>query len=203
MAPTADSTSSTSKAKKDPAAAPDGVPLGRVVGAHGLRGELRIRVSGDDLANLESVPRVRLVREQGEPETSEYEVERSRPGRSGECRMALRGVTDRDAAEALRGRLVLVRPGDLPLLPPGEFYAFQLVGCQVRGPGGAALGTVRGVLDNGAQSLLRVEDAAGVEHLVPAVPPLLREVDVAARRIVIDPPPGLLAGDGPADSTRD
>ena len=66
-------------------------------------------------------------------------------------------------------------------------------GCEVFAVDGTALGTVRGVFDNGAQDLLMIEDPDGGEHLLPAVAPLLRGVDLAAGRIVVDPPPGLLA----------
>lgn len=202
MARTAGSTSSTSDPDRDPAAVPDGVSLGRVVGAHGLRGLLRVRGSGDQGTNLQRVPRVRLVREGGAGEAREYEVASAVPGRAGECRVALRGVTDRDAAEALAGCELLARPDDLPALPAGEFYAFQLVGCTVYETDGTRVGKVRSVLEGSGQDLLAIEDGAGEERWVPAVEPLLRRVDVSGRRIVIDAPPGLLDR-GPSDRPSD
>lgn len=196
MAQTADSTSSTEASaealEREPTGAPDGVSSGRVVGAHGLFGELRIRATADELMNLLSVQSVRLTHDKGGPRPGEYQVERARPGRVGECRLALRGVGDRDAAEALRGATVWVRSEDLPKLLPGEFYAYELVGCEVFLADGGPVGTVRSILETGASDVLVIEGADGGQQLVPAVEPMLQQVDLAARRIVIDAPPGLL-----------
>ena len=101
-------------------------------------------------------------------------------------------MSDRDAAEALRGATVLVRSEDLPKLPPGDFYAYELVGCEVFTADGRSIGTVRSILETGASDVLVIEGADGGEQLVPAAEPLLQQVDQAARRIVIDAPPGLL-----------
>ena len=98
MAQTADSTSSTEASaeelEREPTGAPDGVSSGRVVGAHGLLGELRIRATADELMNLLSVQSVRLTHDKGGARPGEYQVERARQGRVGECRLALRGVGD-------------------------------------------------------------------------------------------------------------
>lgn len=204
MAPTADSTSSTEPGRtnqheeeREPACAPGGVPLGRIVGAHGLRGELRVRASDDDQDILLGVPSVRLARDEGDEDaddSQEYEVASARRGRSGECRLALRGVGSREAAEALRGATVIARTGDLAALPDGEFYAYELVGCAVFDAAGRSLGVVASIgdLGPGGTDLLVIEGAGGREHLVPAAEPVLREVDLAARRVVVDPPRGLL-----------
>ena len=106
--------------------------------------------------------------------------------------MSLAGVASREAAEALRGATILARSGDLEELPPGEFYAYELVGCAVEDESGRSVGVVKSVWDAGGRNLLVIEDTRGGEQLVPAVEPLLREVDLEARRIVVDPPPGLL-----------
>jgi 16S rRNA processing protein RimM len=176
---------------------PGGVPLARVVGAHGLRGELRVQASVDNLMNLKRVSRIWLARDdgdddQGDDERHEYEVARARAGRPGECRLTLLGVADREAAEALRGRLLLARPEDLPQLEEGEYYADELVGCKVEEVDGRPVGIVRSILETGGRDVLVIEDAAGGEQLVPAAEPLLRRVDLTARRIVIDAPAGLL-----------
>jgi 16S rRNA processing protein RimM len=191
MARTADSTSSTDGATRDPAGAPEGVPLGRVIGAHGVRGELRVRIGSDEMSSLAAISSIRLAREGG-GQGREYAVSSVRPGRSGECRIALVGVSDRDAALALRGCTVRVRAGDLPRLAAGEYYAYELVGCAAEDVEGRRLGIVKSIAETGASDVLVIEDAAGVERLVPAVAPLLARVDLAAQRIVLDLPPGLL-----------
>ena len=208
MARAAASTSSTREGSSRDASAPAGaaVRLGQVVGAHGLRGELRVRAEGGDASSLLHVPTVRLAPSDAGQEgegSFEYEVESARAGRSGECRLRLRGISDRDAAEAWRGARVIARAEHLPALEAGEYYAFQLVGCQVFLDDGRALGRVREIWETGASDVLVIEDADGRDALVPAVEPLLREVDVAGRRIVVDAPPGLLPPAGDEEESRE
>jgi 16S rRNA processing protein RimM len=193
MGPTADSTSSTERAGR--ASLEAAVVLGRVVGAHGLRGQLRVSTAGDVVESVMRVPQVWLSPRQEDPTGREYPVIQLAAGRPGELRMTLDGVGDRDAAEALRGLWVLARGADLEALPPGEYYAHQLLGCRVEDSAGRAIGVVRRIWETGAPDVLVVEDAAGVEQLIPAAESILQEVDLEGRRIVIDAIPGLLERD--------
>jgi 16S rRNA processing protein RimM len=174
-----------------PAAAPDGVLLGHVVGAHGLRGALRVRPEGGDSTNLLHVVNVRLIKE-GQRQAVDYEVARAEPGRSGEMRLTLVGVRSRDEADGLRGSRILARPQDLERLDEGEYYEYELVGCRVIDGEGREIGTVRGIWTTGAPDVLVVEDDAGTEHLIPTAREIMRRVDVEARVIVIEAIPGLL-----------
>jgi len=165
------------------------------VGAHGLRGQLRVRCFGAGPEVLEAAPRLILVGEGDEPGAGLevcYPVESVAPGRRGELRVALEGVQDREAAEALRGRQVLVETSDLEALPAGEYYGYQIVGCRVEAQDGTPVGTVREIWETGGSDLLVVEDEGGREQLLPAA--LLQEVDVEGRRAVIELLPGLLDG---------
>jgi 16S rRNA processing protein RimM len=189
--------------KREAADSPDGVIVGRVVGAHGLRGELRIRLQGDVDNNLQAGSRLRLAREEGDPKAVEARVRAIGSGRRGEARLALDGVDSREAAEALRGRLVLAPAGHLEPLSEGEYYQYELVGCRVEDGEGRALGVVQGIWETGAPDVLVVvdESEAGREYLIPAAEEFLREVDLEARRIVIDAPPGLIdAGSGSTEA---
>jgi 16S rRNA processing protein RimM len=168
------------------------VVVGRILGAHGLRGQLRVRSFADDAENLLQLPRVILGEGEEDPEAATFEVARLTPARKGELRMALKGVTSRAAAEAFRGALVMAEAAWLGPLPEGEFYGFQLLGCRLEGVDGGVIGTVREIWDTGAPDVLVVEAEDGREYLVPAARELLREVDVAGRRIVIEVIPGLL-----------
>lgn len=215
MARTAGSTSSTDAERRSPTRAA-GVPLGRVVGAHGLRGELRVRAAVEDPAALERVTRVWLTRDEaergpsarapgGERERGGDEVEllRVRPGREGELRVTLRGVESRDAALALRGATLLARAEELAPLAPGEFYQYELVGCRVEDAEGREIGVVRGIWETGAPDVLVIEDARGREQLVPMAEPLLRSVSLEERCIRIEIPPGLLDPDaGPSGASE-
>ncbi len=169
--------------------------LGKVIGAHGTRGELRVAIFGDGPANLLRAPELFL---QPGPEPTEtgvktgVKVRSAVSGRPGEVRLTLQGVDSREAAQALAGALVSVPPRHLEPLPDGEFYWYQLVGCAVEAHDGRALGTVRALLETGAHDVLVVEDGEGHEILLPTAGDLLREVDVARRRIVLEVPEGLL-----------
>jgi 16S rRNA processing protein RimM len=172
------------------------VALGRVVGAHGVGGALRVRVLGDGPEHLLSLAELDLSTREEEPERDpsprHARVRDASPGRAGEVRLSIEGVDDRDAALALRGAFVLAPASVLPALPEGEHYWYELVGCAVEDAEGRVLGTVRELWDTPGHDLLVVEDEAGREHLVPATDPFLRDVDVAARRIRIETIPGLI-----------
>ena len=191
MEQTADSTSSTEGAPRTAAV----VALGRVAGAHGLRGQLRVRVIGGDPASLMHIPRVMLGRTEEDPTAGAYDVVRVASGRRNEVRMTLAGIGSRAAAEALSGLLVLGRTADLERLPPGEYYEYELIGCRVEDGAGRHIGVVREIWRTGAPDVLVVEDASGAEHLIPAADGILQEVDVEGRRIAIDAIPGLLERD--------
>jgi 16S rRNA processing protein RimM len=106
--------------------------------------------------------------------------------------MLLAGVEDRDAAQRLRGQLVMIEEATLAELPAGEYYSYQLVGCRVTTEEGRELGTVREVWATGAVDVLVVVDEQGVQQLIPAVEEQLREIDLEGQSIVIEVLPGLL-----------
>jgi 16S rRNA processing protein RimM len=179
------------------------VVLGEVVGAHGTRGELRVRLLGEGAESLRRVPEVVLIapRRAASGQASRgdlagdaiHAVIAVRSGRrGGEARIALGGIESRDAAEAVAGLLVAADARHLEPLPDGEFYCFELVGCAVEAADGRLLGTLRAHWDTGGHGVLVVEGSQGEEVLLPAAEPLLREVDLVRRRIVIEVPEGLL-----------
>lgn len=174
---------------------PSRVVLGRVRGAHGLRGQLRVQLFGDGPENLARLPEVALAPGADEPEVARYEVLRCTAGRRGEARLSLAGVKDRDAAEALRGLLVLGEPSHLEVLPPGDHYWYELVGCEVVDEGGRRLGRIRELWDTGAHDVLVVEREGGADVLIPAAGEWLHRVDPEARRVVVHLLPGLLEPD--------
>lgn len=101
------------------------------------------------------------------------------------------GVGGREAAEELRGTMLVVDSADVPAPDdPDEFHDHQLIGMSVVTIGGEAVGEVADVLHHG-QDLLVIRRPGG-EVLVPFVKALVPEVDLDAGRIVVDPPPGLL-----------
>jgi 16S rRNA processing protein RimM len=165
------------------------VVVGRVGRAHGLRGELAVDVRTDE-------PETRLapgnVLQTDPAEAGPLTIETGRV-HSGRLLLTFAGVTDRTAAEALRGTLLLVDV-DPEVLPEDddEWYDHQLVGLDVVLSDGTAVGEVREVLHLPGHDVLAIDRRDGDEVLVPFVEEMVPEVDLAANRLVVTPPPGLL-----------
>jgi 16S rRNA processing protein RimM len=104
----------------------------------------------------------------------------------------LEGCDTVEAAAALAGRFLAVPKAEVLPPPEGRFYPWQLDGCVVVMADGRAIGRVTGIEHGPTQDVWVVTDGTGTERLIPAVPEIVVEVDVAARRVVITPPEGLL-----------
>lgn len=168
------------------------VVLGEITGAHGVRGDVRVRVSGDTPDLLYDVDTVWLGDSAQDPEAKRFAVLGCAGARPGEVRLQLEGIASREAAAAVHGRLVTAPRALLPALPEGEFYWYELIGCRVESESGEQAGTVREIWETGAHDVLLVEDEQGIRRLVPTAAALMKEVDLEAGRIVIADLPGLL-----------
>ena len=162
--------------------------VGRIGKPHGVSGEVTVDVRTDDPdARFATGSSLRTDPAERGPLT----VASVHP-RSGGLVLAFEGIGSREAAEALRGIVLVVDSEELPPIEePDEWYDHQLVGLAVVDPAGAALGEVADVVHAPASDLLVVRDGDGGEHLVPFVRELVPAVDVPGGRVVIDPPEGL------------
>ncbi len=166
--------------------------VGRVVKAHGITGELVVEVRTDD-PDMRFAPGARLRAQPARGGARRECVVESAREHSGRLLVRLAGVTDRDAAEALRGNVFLVDTDDLPPIDdPDEFYDHQLEGLRVVTTAGQLVGNVREVLHTAAGELLSVTPETGAEVLVPFVSAIVTEVSLQNQTIMIDPPDGLL-----------
>ena len=102
------------------------------------------------------------------------------------------GIGNREGAEALRGAPIEIEGDELPPPPEGWHYVHDLLGLSVVTVGGAEVGELVDVLRTGANDVYVVRAGDGREVLVPATAHVVREVDLAGRRLTIDPLPGLL-----------
>jgi 16S rRNA processing protein RimM len=152
------------------------IPLAAVAGAHGIKGEVRLKLFSDSSESLAQhsklfvggAPRRLLgVRDGGKFAVARFE-----------------GVADRTAAEALRGSLVEIDRADLQPLEEGEYYHADLIGLACVDRERRALGTVIAVENFGAGDLLEVEDEGGRRSLIPFKPGI---ADLEDGRIVLDP----------------
>lgn len=160
--------------------------------ARGLRGEVGIDLRTDD-------PRTRLrvgtVLATDPPEAGPLTVVGAR--RQGErWYLALAEVTDRTAAEALRG-VHLVAEAAVSA-EPDAWYPHELAGLRAEAPDGTLLGEVTGIEHLPAHDLLVLREVGGQRTLIPFVHAIVPVVDVAAGRVVVDAPRGLLAADAQA-----
>jgi 16S rRNA processing protein RimM len=158
--------------------------------AHGLAGEVLVELATDAPDEVFATDRVFSVRGGGSGGPQRLTLTGTRPHKGG-LLLEFREIRDRTAADRLRGVDLCLSVDELRPLDDDEFFVHDLVGYSVERTGGEVIGKVVTSYETGAQLLLGVESGGG-ELLVPFGKQLVREVDREARRIVIDPPPGLL-----------
>lgn len=168
--------------------------VGRVVKAHGISGELVVEIRTDDpAARFAPGNTLRAKPSRGGAERS-CVIESARE-HGGRLLVRLAGVTDRDAADALRGTLFVVDSGDLPPIDEADtYYDHELEGLRVRTITGQDVGVVAEVVHTAAGELLAVrhESDDKREVLVPFVTAIVTSVSLDDGAIEIDPPEGLL-----------
>jgi 16S rRNA processing protein RimM len=167
--------------------------VGHLSKPHGTRGELVVWPLTDRPDEVFAPGRrLFLGTDKGEAEDppTEVVVEASRPHKRGVL-VRLAGVADRNAAEALVTRYLLIPAAESDEPEEGEFYYHQLLGLMVETEDGAEVGRVREVYETEPTHLLEVK-GAGAVHLIPLSRRIVRLVDVEAGRLVIEPPEGLL-----------
>jgi 16S rRNA processing protein RimM len=162
------------------------VVVGHVTRAHGIRGEVAVEVRTDNPDRFSAGAELFL--------TSGRRLTIARSHRHGaRLLVAFEGVVDRSGAESLRGELLVVPESSLPELPDGEYWPFQLEGCEVVTESGRGLGPVSEVIANPANDLWVARAPDGTETLVPAIREVVVEVDLTARRILVRDVAGLTA----------
>jgi len=152
------------------------IALAAVAGAQGVKGELRLKLFSDSIESLSRHDmlyvggverRLLAVRDSGKTAVARFE-----------------GISDRSAAEALRGSLVEVDRATLPPLEEGEYYHADLIGLEAIGRDGNRVGTVAAIENYGAGDLLEIEQPDGRKSLIPFKPGI---ADLEDGRILLDP----------------
>lgn len=175
-----------------PRAQAEHLVVGRIVKVHGTKGELFVWPETGDVAEVFSIGRVLTVGdEEGGLTDEQLVIERVRDFKRG-LLAGFEGIADRNAAEPLIGRYLLAPRSELAGPAEDEVYYHDLVGLEVVTVAGEVIGKVREVFETAPADLLDVEFANGNRRFVPLTKPIVRTVDVAGGRLVIDPPPGLL-----------
>jgi 16S rRNA processing protein RimM len=167
------------------------IAVGRISRPHGVRGAVKMHSYGDTLASRATGDVLHLCSSDGKPEAALTLASIEWKGGCWITRFS--EVDDRDAAQALAGREVFVPEALIPPLEEGEYYHYQLIGLTVWTKAGIKVGEILGVLEAGGGDVYVVNGERG-EALIPAVEEIVVEVDLAQRRMVVDPPEGLIDG---------
>jgi 16S rRNA processing protein RimM len=164
----------------------DAVEVGRVLGAWGIKGWIKVQAFATDPQALFSTRRWHLRPPDG-PGTAPpplLHVTQSRE-QGGFVVAGAQEVLDRNAAEALQGARVFVARSSFPTAGDDEYYWVDLIGCAVVNREGVALGIVDDLIDTGVHSVLRVVQGDD-ERLIPFVAAYIDGVDLPARSITVD-----------------
>jgi 16S rRNA processing protein RimM len=170
----------------------DAVEVGRVIGAWGIKGGIKVKPFAADPQALFSSKRWFIQ----PPETPGpksaalpplLKIVSAKDHGDGVVATA-QELPDRNAAEALKGARVFISRASFPSPEADEFYWVDLIGSQVSSRGGAELGRVVGLIETGPHCVLRVQPAAAdaAELLIPFVDAYIVQVDLPAKRLVMD-----------------
>jgi 16S rRNA processing protein RimM len=160
--------------------------VGRILRPRGVRGELKVEILTEDPARFEWLETVYVG-----PRFVPYRLERARLHR-GAALLKLAGCDDRNAAETLRDLLVQVAVEDALPLEEGEYWFHQILGLEVWTTGDELLGSVREILETGANDVYVVRDRGGREVLVPSLKSVVIDINIETGRMLVELPEGLV-----------
>ena len=125
-----------------------------------------------------------------------HDIESVRPYRGDMVLLKLRGIDDATAAEKLRNADLSIPLSELAKLPPDSYYQHDIIGLRVFTLDDTPLGTIVDILVTGSNDVYIVKTREGVQHLIPAIKDVIKQIDLVRRTMHIDPIPGLLDNSG-------
>lgn len=178
------------------------IKIGKIVNAVGLKGEVKVYSYAGENDRFEKLDRIIAGSSQSggakradckKPQSDmEFEIEKVRYQKNMVI-LKLRGVDDRNQAEALKDMDVFITEDDLEELPDDTFYVRDLIGCQVVDINdGKKLGVVSDLIQNSAQDIYQIDLAEGGQTLIPAVEQFIKNVDIENKTITVSLIPGLI-----------
>lgn len=157
--------------------------IGRIATAHGVRGLVKLHLAGDDPSSFEKYGPLHTAERGGDSLTLTL---KGRAG--GQIMAAVEGISDRTAAEALRGTELWADRDRLPPPAEGEYYHADLVGLAVADKAGAHLGKIIAIVNFGASDLMDIQPDIGDSFYIPFTKDTILRVDIAGGAIIVDPP---------------
>jgi 16S rRNA processing protein RimM len=170
--------------------APERIVVGRIVKPHGIQGEVVVEVLSD--APDRFVPRARFDAGDPDGDRTALTVRKVRLDR-GRLLVTFAKVASRDAAAALRGKLLSIAGTEAAPPPDGTYYTWQVEGLEAVDEEGRSLGRLVHVVERAGNDIWVIDTGHG-EAMVPAVDEFIRSVDLEAGRVVIHVIPGLFDG---------
>lgn len=166
----------------------DVLEIGQIVNTRGLRGEVKLNSFSEDKHRFEKLSKI-LVK--NKKDFTEYEIEKVSYSKT-QVILKLKGIDHIDYAEKLRNLYVYARKQDLGELPEGVFYIADLIGLDVFTESGELLGKVDDILKSEkANDVYVVRSNLGILKYLPAIPDVLKDIDVKNKKIIVNLPKGL------------
>ena len=177
----------------------ENIKIGKIVNAVALRGEVKVYHYSDYKERFEELDEILVERNGAKRHAMErYPIEGVRYQKDMAI-LKLKGVNDRNAAEALKDCDVYITEEDLRELPEDTFYVRDLIGCRVINEGSESenaeeIGTITDVLQNSAQDIYQIKTKSGKEVLIPAVGEFVKEINIGEKTVKVSLIPGFLDG---------
>jgi 16S rRNA processing protein RimM len=155
----------------------DRLVIGEVLKPQGIRGELKVKTFTDFPEDVKAFGTVYI-------DSVAYKILSFRVGTDGAAYIGLRGIPDRNAAELFRGKKLEGAREDAPALEEGQYYIVDIIGLSCETESGEVLGIVKDV-KNLSSDVYTIEKA-GKQILFPAVKGVVKKVDLAAKKLIVD-----------------
>jgi 16S rRNA processing protein RimM len=166
------------------------IAVGRIVGTHGIKGQLRLFSYSGNLESLQAAQDIYLR----SPAGVDRKVILTRAvNHSGKILLTLDGLDTIEQVQDLAGFEIYLQRDQLPVPAEGEYYWQDLLGMSVVTSEGQILGIIKDILETGANDVYLVhDDKIGREYLIPAISNVVVSVDVTSKTMIITPLDGLL-----------
>lgn len=166
----------------------DILEIGQIVNTRGLRGEVKVNSFSEDKQRFEKLSTI-LVKNKNE--YTEYEIQKVSYSKN-QVILKLKGIDHIDYAEKLRNLYIYVKKSDLGELPEGTYYIADLIGLDVYTESGELLGKVDDILKSEkANDVYVVRSELGILKYLPAIPEVLKDIDIQNGKIIVNLPKGL------------
>jgi len=163
--------------------------VGKIIGAHGVRGEIKVFPLTDHVRRFDSLSECMLL-SPAEKFLRTVKIKNVRSS-TGAVLLTVEDISDRDEAQKMNGLFLAVKREDAATLPDGRFYITDMIGCTVKDEEHGVLGILSDVLQTGANDVLIVKRSGKPDLLIPYLKVVVPEVDVYSKQIIARLPDGL------------